>query len=87
MHKFMAHIIHFNSLFMFNNFNALSEQAVVAHTCHGHRYWPSPIALSGTGKEKGGGGGTCTGWYKGEQAIRPMLEGLIINEKICFISC
>ena len=28
---------------------ALPEQAVVAHACHGHRYQPSPVPLSGTG--------------------------------------
>ena len=25
------------------------------HACHGHRYWPLPVSLSGTGKRKGGG--------------------------------
>ena len=24
--------------------------AVVAHACHGHRYWFSPVPLSGTGE-------------------------------------
>ena len=28
------------------------------HACHGHRYWPSLVSLSGTG-QKGGGGGGC----------------------------
>ena len=54
---------------------AHSEQAVVAHACHGHRYGPSLVPLSGTGKKRGskgrggGGGTTCTGRYKGVQAI------------------
>ena len=26
-------------------------QAVVAHACHGQRYWASPVPLSGTGIE------------------------------------
>ena len=41
-----------------------SEQAVVAHACHGHGYRPSPVPLSGT-KKKGGGGGS-----KGEDVLR-----------------
>ena len=28
---------------------AYSEQAVVVHACHGHRYWHLPVPLSGTG--------------------------------------
>ena len=35
-----------------------NEQAVVAHACHGHRYRPSPVHLSGTGIKKRGGGGS-----------------------------
>ena len=27
----------------------LTEQAIVAHACHGHMYRPSPVLLSGTG--------------------------------------
>ena len=54
---------------------AHSEQAVVAHACHGHKYRPSPVPLSGTGKKRGegvrGGGGACTGGYKRVQAVRP----------------
>ena len=34
---------------------AHSEQTVVAHACHGYRYWHSPVPLSGTGKKKGAG--------------------------------
>ena len=34
---------------------AHSEQTVVAHACHGYRYWPSLVPLSGTGKKKGAG--------------------------------
>ena len=34
-------------------YRAHSEQAVVAHACHGHRCRFSPVPLSGTGKEKG----------------------------------
>ena len=33
---------------------AYSEQAVVAHTCHGHKYRPLPVPLCGTGKKGGG---------------------------------
>ena len=57
-------------------YHAHSEQAVIAHACHGHRYRPSPVPLSGTGKIMGGGGwgggggGGCTGVYKGVQAVR-----------------
>ena len=32
-----------------------SEQTVVAHDCHGHRYLPSPVPLSGTGEKREGG--------------------------------
>ena len=32
-------------------------QAAVALACHGNRYWPSPVPLSGTGEKKSGGGG------------------------------
>ena len=32
-----------------------SQQAVVAHACHGHWCRPSPVPLSGTGKKKRGG--------------------------------
>ena len=35
---------------------AHSEQAVVAHACHGHMYRLSPVPLSGTGKKRGGDG-------------------------------
>ena len=48
---------------------AHSEQAVVVHTCHGHMYHPLPVPLSGTGKQKlgggskrGGGGGDRLHW-------------------------
>ena len=44
-----------------------SEQAVVAHACHGHRYRPSPFPLSGTG---GGGGGGWGGKSKGLAGTR-----------------
>ena len=30
------------------------EQAFVVHACHGHRYWPSRVPLSGQ-KQKWGG--------------------------------
>ena len=30
--------------------------SVVVHACHGHRYWPLSVPLSGTGKKRGGGG-------------------------------
>ena len=30
---------------------AHSEQVVVAHACHGHRYQPLPVPLSVTGKK------------------------------------
>ena len=47
------------------------EEAVVAHACHGHRYRPSSVSLSGTGKKKSegilGGGGmalACTRDYR-----------------------
>ena len=30
---------------------------VVVHACHGHRYRPSPVPLSGTGKKGGGSKG------------------------------
>ena len=33
---------------------AHSEQAVVAHACHRHRYRPLPVPLSRTGKKMGG---------------------------------
>ena len=49
-------------------------QAVVAQACHGHRYQPLSVPLSGTGKKEGGGskgGTTCTGGYKGVRAVRP----------------
>ena len=47
----------------------------IAHACHGHRYRPSSIPWSGTGKKrgKGGGGTACTGGYKGIRAVRPEL--------------
>ena len=47
-------------------YRAHSEQAVVAHACHGHRYRPSPNPLSGTGKEMAEGvrGTAYTGGYK-----------------------
>ena len=51
-----------------------SEQALVAHACHGHRYRLSPVPLSGTGKKKRGrekGGAACTGGCKGVWAVRP----------------
>ena len=32
---------------------AHSEQAAVAHACHGHRYRPPPVPLSRTGKKGG----------------------------------
>ena len=42
------------------------------HACHGHRYRPSPVPLSGTGKKGEGGGETaCTGGYTGVLAVRP----------------
>ena len=31
---------------------AHSEQAVVAHACHGHMCLPLPVPLSGTGKKE-----------------------------------
>ena len=37
-------------------FKVHSDQAVVAHACHGHRYRPSTVPLTGKGKKKGGGG-------------------------------
>ena len=63
---------------MFNVHN--SEQAVVAHACHGHRCQPLPVSLSGTGKKKsgevkGGGGTTCTGGYKGVRMSSPTKVG------------
>ena len=43
---------------------AHSEQTVVAHACHGYRYWPSRVSLSGTGKKKGEGvRGDCLHWW------------------------
>ena len=43
------------------------------HACHGHRYRPSPVPLSGTGKKRGEGvRGDCLHWqYKGVGAVRP----------------
>ena len=44
------------------------------HACHGHRYRPLPVPLSGRGEKKGGGskgGIACTGWYKEVRAVRP----------------
>ena len=38
-------------------YGAHSEQAVVAHACHGHRYQSSPVPLSGTERKKKRGGG------------------------------
>ena len=35
---------------------AHSEQTVVAHACHGYRYWPSRVSVSGRGGKKGGEG-------------------------------
>ena len=50
-----------------------SEQAVIAHACHGHRCRPSPVPLSGTGKKGGGSKGetACTDGYKRVQEYRP----------------
>ena len=44
---------------------AHSEQTVVAHACHGYRYWPSRVSLSGRGGKKGGEGvrGDCLHWW------------------------
>ena len=43
---------------------AHSEQTVIAHACHGYRYWPSRGSLSGTGKKKGEGvRGDCLHWW------------------------
>ena len=36
---------------------AHSEQAVVAHACHGHMYRPSSVPLFGRENIGGGGGG------------------------------
>ena len=44
-----------------------SEQAVVVHTCHEHRYRPSPVPQSGTGK-KGRG---CLHWRVQESTSSP----------------
>ena len=46
---------------------AHSEQTVVAHACHGYRYWPSRVSLSGTGKKKGEGvrGDRLHWWVQG----------------------
>ena len=30
-------------------FNVHIQSTVVAHACYGHRYWPSPVPLTGTG--------------------------------------
>ena len=43
---------------------AHSEQAVVAHACHGHRYRPSSVPRSGTEKKERGD-------MEGVQAVRP----------------
>ena len=51
-------------------YRAHSELAVVAHACYGHRYWPSSVPLSRTGKIRGGGT-ICTGRYKGVQTAQP----------------
>ena len=40
-------------------YGAHSEQDVVVHACHGHKYQPSPVPLSGTGR------------YKGVRAVQP----------------
>ena len=42
-----------NTIFAANQVR--SEQAVVAHACHGHRYRPLPVPLSGTGQKRGEG--------------------------------
>ena len=48
-------------------FNMHSEQAAVAHACHGHRY-----LCPGQGKKGGGKRGTAsTGGYKGVRAVQP----------------
>ena len=31
----------------------IQSKLFVAHDCHGHRYQPSPVPLSGTGGKKG----------------------------------
>ena len=43
-------------------YRAHSEQAVVAHACHGHRYRPSPAPLSGTEKRGEGVSGDRLHW-------------------------
>ena len=35
----------------------IQRKAVVVHTCHGYRCWPSPVPLSGTEKKEGGSKG------------------------------
>ena len=44
---------------------------MVVHACHGHRYRPSSVPLSGTGKKKKGEGVSGTCGYKGVRAVRP----------------
>ena len=69
-----------------------SEQAVVAHACHGHRYWPSLVPLSGTVKKKGRmewGRTACTGRYKRVQVVRPWSVAYrgclsVIRDKVIF---
>ena len=38
----------------------------IQNACHGQMYRPSPAGSKG-----GGGGGVCTGGYKGVRALRP----------------
>ena len=60
-------------------YRAHSEQAVVAHACHGHRYRPSPVLLSGAGDKRregvrGGGGTACTGIGSRRRVILGVME-------------
>ena len=69
-----------------------SEQAVVAHACHGHRYWPSLVPLSGTEKTPEGWNGEglpALAWYKRVQVVLPWSVACrgclsVIRNKVIF---
>ena len=57
---------------MLGQVRVFKEQAVVVHACHGHRYWPSRVPLSGQKKSGKGVRGIRLYWQiQGSRAVRP----------------